>query len=155
MAMIVVGVDGSEGAKDALEFAAREAALRQASLRIVYAWEAPPGLFVDGSGLVPVGAVEPPATEVLERFRRHANDVVDRAAYDVAQVEPGVACELSANEGNPVDALLAEASGADLVVVGRRGRGGFASLVLGSVSQQVVHHASCPVVVVPPAHGNE
>jgi nucleotide-binding universal stress UspA family protein len=155
MATIVVGVDGSEGSFGALEFAAREAALRHATLRLVYAWQSPAALYVDGSGLVPLGALEPPGEEVFDRFRRHADGIVQHAAETVRKLEPDVVCEASAHEGHPVDTLLAEAAQADLVVVGRRGRGGFASLVLGSVSQQVVHHAPCPVVVVPPAHGKE
>jgi nucleotide-binding universal stress UspA family protein len=57
-------------------------------------------------------------------------------------------CEGIAVEGQAADVLLQEAQDADLLVVGNRGRGGFASLLLGSVSQQVVHHASCPVIIV-------
>ena len=77
-----------------------------------------------------------------------AHEIVDAAVAEAHRLEPTLQCEGEAIEEQPAAALLDEARGADLIVVGNRGRGGFASLLLGSVSQQVVHHAACPVVVV-------
>ena len=70
------------------------------------------------------------------------------AVARVAELQPSVSCEGKAVEGHPTAAILKEAEQADMIVVGSRGRGGFANLLLGSVTQQVVHHALCPVVVV-------
>jgi nucleotide-binding universal stress UspA family protein len=137
---IVVGVDGSPAAEKALEFAVEEAAVRGARLRVVCAWHLPPELFAGGWA---------PAGDMLDSFRRGAEENV-RAALEVAKrLQPSLECEGLAIEGQPAEVLLQQASGAGLVVVGNRGRGGFSSLLLGSVSHQVVHHAPCPVVVIP------
>jgi nucleotide-binding universal stress UspA family protein len=141
METIVVGVDGSAGAASALEFAAAEAALRNARLRVVAAWEIPAAAY--GTGLAPTLD-----TETLEAFRVRAQQVADEARATVKSLQPSLDAEAVAVEGRPAEVLLEEAANATLVVVGSRGLGGFKSLLLGSVSQQVVHHAGCPVVVV-------
>jgi len=141
METIVVGVDGSEGGAAALEFAAREAAFRGAHLRVVAAWQVP----------VPTHGVEfgPPLDTVAwDAFRVGAQHLVDDALEAVAKLYPSLEGEALALQGQPADVLLEQSADATLVVVGRRGLGGFKSLLLGSVSQQVVQHASCPVVVV-------
>lgn len=137
MKTIVVGIDGSKHAEAALELAAEEAFLRGARLVIVSAWELP-------SGLTP--GVYPP--EVLDGPRADADILVNAAVARVAGLQPQVASEGKEIEGQPAAVLLKEAEHATMIVVGSRGRGGFSSLLLGSVSQQVVHHAPCPVVVV-------
>jgi len=141
MERIVVGVDGSEGARAALAQAASEAMLRGARLRIVCAWGVLPAVFVDGHA---------PGIDqaTLDGFREDAETVVRDALAEAERVQPGVQCEGEAVEGQAAEMLLQEARDASLIVVGTRGRGGFASLLLGSVSQQVVHHAHCPVLVV-------
>lgn len=143
--LIVVGVDGSEGARKALEWAVAEARLRGASLRAVHAWYLPP--LVTG-----VGVFDPPATldaDTLERVENSAKQLVEQ---ELAAVETsGVEIERIVEPRNPADALLEAARAADLLVVGTRGHGGFKDLLLGSVSQQVSHHAPCPVVIVPPS----
>jgi nucleotide-binding universal stress UspA family protein len=139
METIVVGVDGSEGGKAALAFAAGEAALRGASLRIVSAWEVPVAAYGDG--------FSPPLDpSVWDAFRDAAQHVADDALATVKQLQPSVDVDVQVVQGQPADALIAQ--DATLIVVGRRGLGGFASLLLGSVSHQVVQHATCPVVVV-------
>lgn len=142
MKTIVVGVDGSEQGEAALGFAAQEAALRGARLLIVCAWEIP--MMIE-----PVGVY---STESFEGLRDNAQSIAEgivRAAVArVAELQPGITCEGRAVEGQPAAVLLEEAKDTDMVVVGSRGRGGFTSLLLGSVSQQVVHHAACPVVIV-------
>jgi len=138
---IVVGVDGSQCARAALEFAAREAALREARLRIICAWEIPPAVFA--GGFAP-GLDQP----TLDGFRDGAETVVREAVAAAQQLQSTIECEGKAVQGQPAEVLLQEAREADLIVVGNRGHGGFASLLLGSISHQVVHHASCPVTVV-------
>jgi nucleotide-binding universal stress UspA family protein len=145
METIVVGVDGSEGAGAALEFAVAEAALRRARLRLISVWEVPAAMY--GSGFAP--GVD---ASTLDAFRERAQTVADDAAATAKKQQPAVECEAKAVEGQPASVLLDEAADADLIVVGNRGLGGFKRLLLGSVSQQVVHHASCPVVVVRAGH---
>ena len=138
MKNIVVGVDGSPSADGALEFAAEEAALRGASLRVVCAWEYRP--VVDTDSVYP--------SEVFDAFPKEQQDIVSKSLARAAELQPLVACEGKVLAGQPASVLLEEAKHADMIVIGSRGRGGFASLLLGSVGQQVVHHALCPVVVV-------
>ena len=138
MGTIVVGIDGSKQGEAALAFAAREAGLRGDRLVIVCAWEIP--MMIE-----PVGAYP---GEPFESLREEAENVIQAALARVAELEPSVVCEGKVIEGQVASVLLKESKQADMLVVGSRGRGGFASLLLGSVSQQVVHHAPCPVVVV-------
>jgi nucleotide-binding universal stress UspA family protein len=141
METIVVGVDGSAGARAALEFAAREAALRQARLRIVCAWEIPPAVY--GGGFAPTLD-----QSTLDGFRDGAETIVNEAVAAAKELQPTIECEGKAMQGQPAEVLLQEARDAELIVVSNRGHGGFASLLLGSVSHQVVQHAPCPVTVV-------
>lgn len=138
---IVVGVDGSGAARQALRWALEEARLRHATVDVVHAWRMP---YPDG---YPVRTLTlPPAVEVEHEARRLLDAAVGSAAAGAGtQVEPILVCDSAAR------ALIDTAKGADMVVVGSRGRGEFAGLLLGSVSQKVLHHASCPVVVIPPA----
>jgi nucleotide-binding universal stress UspA family protein len=136
METIVVGVDGSPGARAALEFAAREAALRTARLRIICAWEIPPLVYPSGFALPRNG------------FRDGAETIVGEAVAAAKAQEPTVECDGKAVQGQPAEVLLREASNADLIVVGSRGHGGFSSLLLGSTSYQVIQHALGPVTVV-------
>lgn len=138
METVVVGVDGSACAGAALEFAAREAALRGARLRIVSAWEI----------ISPLAPVGPYPTVAVYGFKEQAESAVQVALARAAELEPTVATEGTVVQGQPAHVLIKGAQDATLLVVGSRGRGGFASLLLGSVSQQVVHHAPCPVTVV-------
>jgi nucleotide-binding universal stress UspA family protein len=141
MNTIVVGVDGSNCAREALRFAVHEAALRNARLRIVCAWEIPPAIY--GGGFAPVLG-----QETLDDFRIGADGVVEEALAQAKELEHAVECQSRVAQGQPADVLLQQADDADLIVVGNRGHGGFASLMLGSVSHQVVQHAPCPVTVV-------
>ena len=141
METIVVGVDGSEGSAAALEFAAGEAAFRGARLRIVSAWQIPVGAY--GNAFAP-----PLDPTTLDAFRVRAEQVADDALAAVKKLQPSLEAEATTVQGQPADVLLEHGAEAKLIVVGRRGLGGFRSLLLGSVSQQVVQHATCPVVVV-------
>jgi nucleotide-binding universal stress UspA family protein len=139
MGTIVVGVDGSPGAQAALRFAIEEAKLRSSNLRVVMAWHIPPMAY--GGGFAP--AVD------ARDFEDSARAVVEDALSAVAEETRGVEIERAIRSGQGAEVLVEEASGADLLVVGSRGHGGFAGLLLGSVSQQCAHHARCPVVIVP------
>jgi len=138
MAQIVVGVDGSEASMRALEWAADEARRRHAHLRVVHAWLE---VFVDGYFVAP-------AVYEREAVEAAARETLDKAVASVPDGSPAIDVEPVLVHGQPAAVLLDEAEHADLVVVGSRGHGGFAGLLLGSVSQRVVHHAPCPVVVV-------
>lgn len=139
MGVIVVGVDGSEGAAIALDFAVKEAALRGSKLRMVSAWEIPPSVLAS----VVAGK------EFYEEFRENAIRVAQEAAALVEEREPSVEHEELVVEGQAAKALLENATDAELMVVGRRGHGSFKEMLLGSISRQVVVHAKCPLVIVP------
>jgi nucleotide-binding universal stress UspA family protein len=144
MNVIVVGVDQSEGAKAALAFAHEEARLRRATLRAVHAWQFG---YVGYKGLE--GSV--PALGGDIRELREAAEATLEATMREALPDPGeVTVEQRVVEGAPGAVLVDESQDADLLVVGSRGHGGFAQLLLGSVSQQCAHHAACPVVIVRP-----
>lgn len=139
MTTIVVGIDTSDGARRALRWAIDEAHLRGAKVTAVHAWQVPYFL------ATPFGAM-PLETN---QFEASIQGEVD-AMIDAAELEaPDVPIERVVTAGNPAGVLLEAAADADLLVVGTRGRGGFADLLLGSVSNQVAQHAPCPVVIVP------
>ncbi len=140
--LIVVGVDSSDGAKAALRFALMEAKLRQATLRVVHTWR---------FGYIGVSGIEgfsPVVGADLGDLRRTAEVALDAVMHEVAPDADGVVIERRVSEGAPATVLVDESRQADLLVVGSRGHGGFAGLLLGSVSQQCAQHAACPVVIV-------
>ncbi len=134
---IVVGTDGTGCSTAAVRWAAREAARRTASLRIVHAFEWEWGSARYDSG-----------SEDVDVARHLAEAVATEAAGQARLVAPTVRVEADAVIGRPIPRLLAAAEDAALVVLGSRGRGGVAGLLLGSVSRRVALHAPCPVVVV-------
>jgi nucleotide-binding universal stress UspA family protein len=134
---VVVGVDGSEHARRALEWAATEARIRGARLVAVHAWSVPATAYSTLADPFDDG----PALERL------AVDILRAATNGVARTD--VVLEERVRQGPAARVLLHEAAEAALLVVGSRGYGGFTGLLLGSVGQQVVHHTRCPVVVVP------
>ena len=149
MGKVVVGVDGSPGSLRALEWALDEARIRRASLHVVHAWMLPlidalPEPWAVGSP--PMG---PSDEEVHDHVEKAARAALAAAVDRARSAEPGLEIHGELIESRPARALLEAADDADLLVVGSRGRGCFAGLLLGSVSAQCVHHARCPVVVVP------
>lgn len=138
---VVVGIDDSAGARAALRWAAIEAVRLGRRLVVVHGWELPDTMPQGSAGYGPL--VEDSFTEVGERL---LEVTVMKELADLAE-RPEILTR--AVPVDAVGALLAEAEDAGLLVVGSRGRGGFTGLLLGSVSQQCVHHATCPVVVVP------
>jgi nucleotide-binding universal stress UspA family protein len=144
--VVVVGIDGSAGARAALHWAATEARLRETPLRVVHAWtfSYSPGV---GYGVL-TGSLDNPAGGRMSDMRRAAEDLVERAITHLPPEADGVEIDRQVIEGSAANVLIDAATENDLLVVGSRGHGGFAALLLGSVSQQCAHHASCPVVIV-------
>lgn len=134
--LIVVGVDGSQSSLDALEWAANQARLTGSALEVVTTWEYP----------VSFGWA-PPWPENFNP-EKDARDALDEVVQRVVGRGAGVEVRQTVVEGHPAPVLLKVAEGADLLVVGSRGHGAFAGMLLGSVSEHCVSNAKCPVVVV-------
>jgi nucleotide-binding universal stress UspA family protein len=133
----VVGVDGSDQSHKALRWAAAEAALRNIELLVVHAYD-----WRVAGAMTPVGGA------YADDARARAERVVESAVLEASEYSPGLVVRGEALLGSAVTGLL-RASGVDsLVVLGHRGGGGFSSLLLGSVSQQVATHAHGPIVIV-------
>ncbi|MEU9836454.1 universal stress protein [Streptosporangium sp. NPDC048047] len=128
---VVVGVDGSPGGAAAVDLAFAEAALRGAPLRAVHVWRRPVAPF--------------PARETAEDERR----VLAEALAGRGEGHPDVKVVEQVEQGHPVEVLRDLSARADLLVVGSRGRGELGGLLLGSVSHSLIHHAACPMIVVP------
>jgi nucleotide-binding universal stress UspA family protein len=140
MAKIVVGVDGSASSNAALRWALYEARLRGVQLEAVHAFA------------LPEVSTTSQAMHLIETdfapYRAAGAEIVDKALSEAGAAAEPVELERSVVEGPPAAALLDAVREGDLLVVGSRGRGGFAGLLLGSVSEQCAHHAPCPVVIV-------
>lgn len=130
----VVGVDGSAASLEALRWAVDEAAAHGAELEVVAAWQLPATAW----------SVPLPEDELREAFQQTA----DKAIAEAAAQNPDVPTTLRVAHGGAAEVLLEAAKGADLLVVGSRGHGGFTGALLGSVGQHVVQHAPCPVVII-------
>jgi nucleotide-binding universal stress UspA family protein len=137
---IVVGVDGSEHSVAALQWAVDNASKTGASVVAVNVWEYPFVGDITGSVAMPTGDF------MAEGARANAEHVVEKVT-----VPAGVVVTVETLEGGAAHRLTQRAATSSLLVVGARGRGGFASLLLGSVATQCVNHATVPVVVVPSA----
>ncbi|WP_338674851.1 universal stress protein [Streptomyces sp. SCSIO 30461] len=136
---VVVGVDGSPSSYAALRWAVRHAGLIGGTVEAIGAYEVPgahgwsaPAVDADLDQENASAALADELRKVLGSIGSTGNTRVDHHL----------------TRGNPVEVLLAASDGAELLVVGSRGRGGFARMLLGSVSQQVAQHAKCPVVIV-------
>jgi nucleotide-binding universal stress UspA family protein len=138
---VVVGVDGSEASKRALHWAARQAHWMGATLEVVTAWTFP-------EGPAPLGIVAhtpwPDDLELMARARNRLDEVIHEVLPDTSQRR----IHAQMIEGSATSVLLNAAHDADLLVVGSRGLGAFKELLLGSVSERCVKHASCPVAVI-------
>ena len=139
---IIVGFDGSDHSRRALEWAIAEAAARHTPLTVLTVNQA-------ATGYWSVPLAYPGDLDLTSQAREMAQKETDSA---LGQAGPGSlppSVTVQAVTGLPAEALLQAAAGADMLVVGSRGAGGFKRLLLGSVSTQVTHHAHCPVVVIP------
>ncbi|HZR53684.1 MAG TPA: universal stress protein [Streptosporangiaceae bacterium] len=136
---IVVGVDGSEGSKHALRWAAKQAGYTGATLEVVAAWDYPATY-----GWVPV----PPEDYALADFaEKSLNDAIN----EVFGADVPANLQRRVVEGHPAQVLVDASRDAELLVVGSRGYGGFADALLGSVSTYCVHHAHGAVTVIRPS----
>jgi nucleotide-binding universal stress UspA family protein len=137
----VVGADGSANSNAALAWALRETALRGGGEVIaLMTWTYPPSAaagFSFGGGLPAADSMNAATTEALDEV------------LDGIEVPDGVVLTPMVREGAASSALIEEGKHSDIIVVGKRGHGGFLGLVLGSVADQVAGHAPCPVVIVP------
>ena len=131
---IVVGVDGSPVSIQALEWAVRQAGLTGAVVDAVCAWQFPVSYGWAVTDDTDYGALAAEALEKAIAEARHLDESVELRGHVIEQ--------------NAAQALLDASHGADLLVVGSRGHGGFTGSLLGSVSNHCVHHATCPVVVI-------
>jgi nucleotide-binding universal stress UspA family protein len=136
---VVVGVDGSPSSRIALTWAAAEAADHGAELVVLNVWE--------HTLLPPAGSLSVSEKYVPDPSQRTADDLVQVIKEELGE-EPSVLVQPRVKQGTPAKVLIEESATADLLVVGTRGHGGFAGLVLGSVSQHVAAYAQCPVTVV-------
>jgi nucleotide-binding universal stress UspA family protein len=137
---VVVGVDGSASSLRALRWAADQARRTGNRLVVVTTWE-----FPTTYGWVPP---YPPDFDPGGDARRLLQEAVASELGD----DPGVEVELVVEEGHAAPVLVQQAKDATLLVVGSRGHGGFAGMLLGSVSEHCVHHAACPVIVIRDRH---
>jgi nucleotide-binding universal stress UspA family protein len=139
---IVVGMDGSLHARHALDWAMREAAMRHVALTVL---AVNPAMASPWTG----NPLAVPNDEQTERqVRGAAQEAIAKSASELGEAQPA-SVTVAAFAGFPAQALIDASKSADLIVIGSRGTGGFATLRLGSISSQVVHHAACPVVIVP------
>jgi nucleotide-binding universal stress UspA family protein len=136
--IVVVGVDGSGCSHEALRFAVNEARLRGAQLQLVTAWSVPTMVYAGGY----IGNVDE------STFLADAEAISTAAVEEARQLAGDVEIVATTPNEQPATALIEAAEGADLLVVGSRGHGGFARLLLGSVSEQLAHHSPCPVTIV-------
>lgn len=138
---VVVGVDGSPLSVEATRWAFEEASLRGLGLTVLHAWDVPyfdaPGTSIDMELLV-------------EEIENEELSLMAQTVAGLRETFPDVAVEQRLVHGSSGRQLVESSRGAELVVVGSRGRGGFASLMLGSVSHFVLHHAHAPVLIVRP-----
>ena len=135
MERIVVGVDGSSSSADALRWAANQAALTGDELHVITAWH-----LAAAYGYVPIAADFD--------WERDGLSMIDQMIEKAVPADRRAEVHKHVMQGHPAEVLLDAADGAQLLVVGSRGHGGFTGMLLGSVSQHLVTHARCPVVVV-------
>lgn len=147
--VIVVGVDGSEGSRAALEFALDDAVRRNARVRVVWAFPEP------SYWATAYGMSEPMFEQMAADLEKAGRAMTESVVRERGGAVAAVPVTVSAPAGPPAKVLVKEAESADLLVVGHRGRGEFRSVVLGSVALQCVLHAAGPVTVVRAAARSE
>ncbi len=144
---IVVGVDNSPGSALALEWALNEGMLRGCPVRAISCWSLPPLYGVDVVAIVGLdpAEIERHSAEMLAHAVAAAMGKIGKQKPDGPTNPPAI--EQVVIGGLASQELVHESKGAEMIVVGSRGRGGFLGLLLGSTATQVIHHAACPVVV--------
>ncbi len=145
MAGIMVGVDGSDSSRHALVWAMREALQHDMPLAVMTVHQDP---VRPATGIY--WAVRPESSFKADLAQKALQEFVDNVASEIGETVPEVT--VTVTTGEVAEELIKASRDADMLVVGSRGGGGFARLMLGSVSSQITHHAACPVVIVPRAH---
>lgn len=143
---MLVPVDGSTGSAAAITFGVEEARRRHAALRILHVWHAPT-LLGGGRWILP--------PEIEARIGGSVDELVDAAAAQARALDSELEITAEAIQGAVIPTITSASAEADIVIVGSRGHGGFAELVLGSVSQGVAQHARCPVTIVRAPHDDD
>ena len=138
---ILVGIDGSAHSQRALEWAAKEAALRHTSLTVLTVHQAVRGFW---GGTLHYAGDE----ELTEKGRQAAQAETDKVLAGIGDARPA-SVTVKAVQGIPAEEILNEGADADMIVLGSRGGGGFARMLLGSVSSNVAEHATVPVMILP------
>ena len=138
---ITVGIDGSDHSVKALEWAIKEAAIQHSPVTVMMVHLVPMSGWTGRPIVLPADAAE------LEKARHTANELIAKVTSQLGDAQPA-SVKVNVVNGFPAQNLIEASRDCDLIVVGSRGSGGFAKLMMGSVSSQVVHHAHCPVVVV-------
>ena len=138
---ITVGIDGSDHSQRALEWAIKEAAIRNTPLTVLAVHQVAGNHWTSNPEIYPADAPE------AEKMRQSAQELVQKLI--AASGGPGPSVTVRAVSGIAAQELIKASNESDLVVVSSRGGGGFARLMLGSTSGQVVQHSACPVVVLP------
>jgi nucleotide-binding universal stress UspA family protein len=142
MSGITVGIDGSPNSHRALDWAVQEAAARHCGLTVLAVHQVIASYVTGNPVMVPADK------GLQERERQAAEDALERALKAAGPARPASA-QVRSVSGFAAEELIDASKDSDLMVIGARGGGGFHRLTLGSISDQVVHHAACPVVVVP------
>ena len=145
---ILVGVDGSDHSHRALAWAMRQAVQQHAPLTVL---AVRPDPVRPATGIYWGVHNYPEDSHNAEAASKAVQESVDQVANEIGGRPPEVAVNVAT--GDPAEELIRASQDADMVVLGRRGSGGFATLLLGSVSGKVMHHAACPVMVVPAKRG--
>ena len=152
MSTIVVGVDGSDHSLSALRWALDEAASRGAKLEVVLAYDRVPyWQFYAEGGVMSASysqAIEEDVADAERASKEAAQATIDKMLEDIGDTGDVEITAVTIADNNAAGALIERSADADMLVVGSRGRGGFAGLLLGSVSQQCASHARCPVVII-------
>ena len=138
---ILVGIDGSAHSQRALEWAAKEAAIRHTSLTVLTVHQAVRGFW---GGTLHYAGDE----ELVEKGRQAAQAEADNVVASLGDARPA-SVTVKATEGIPAEELLNAGADADMIVLGSRGGGGFARMLLGSVASTVAEHAKVPVMILP------
>jgi nucleotide-binding universal stress UspA family protein len=141
---IIVGIDGSDHSRLALAWAMREAVQHHVPLTVM---TVRPGPVRPATRIFWAVPVYPEDSQNLEFARKKVQEFVDKVANEIGGTGPEITVSVVA--GDPAEELVKASRDADMLVVGSRGSGGFARLLMGAVSSQVTHHAACPVVIIP------
>lgn len=152
MGAIIVGIDGSDGSRRALQWAVEEARLRRCPVEAIYIYDHTPAWalygYAEGSAAALAEAAGADDEDAIAQDRAH--NLAKRLVDELGDTGGVAIAPIAIPSRRPAVSLVERSEDAQMLVVGSRGRGGFSGLLLGSVSQQVAHHSQCPVVILGP-----